>query len=64
MRYFNPGSWTRYVDLEQDPTLGLSDLQTEEHLLYSLKYVRVDQDDNGQLTTELLTFREEKAKFG
>lgn len=64
MRYFNPGSWTRYVDLDQYPTLGLSDLQTEEHFPYSLKYVRIDQGDNGRLTGELLTFREQKAKFG
>jgi hypothetical protein len=47
--YYNPGSWTRYVD---DPaSLKLSDLENELAYPYRLNYVRVEEVD-GRLQSD------------
>jgi UDP-2,3-diacylglucosamine pyrophosphatase LpxH len=62
-RYFNPGSWTRYVDLDMHPGLALEDLEEETSFPFSLKYVWIERDEQGQVTAELKTFREQPARF-
>jgi len=62
--YYNPGSWTRYVDLEAHPGVKLADLGKEASFPYSLKYVRVDAPgDGGPLVSSLETFDEQAADF-
>lgn len=63
VRYFNPGSWTRYVDLGKHPGLTLDDLRVEADFPYSLKYVQVDLGSDGKLSATLETFKEQSAKF-
>ena len=46
-RYFNPGCWTRYLDLEKHPNLRLKDLQNEGNFPYELNYVRVEASAAG-----------------
>jgi predicted phosphodiesterase len=41
-RYLNPGSWTRYLDLEKHPPLRLDDLRDEARFPYELNYVVVE----------------------
>ncbi len=41
-RYLNPGSWTRYLDLEKHPPLRLDDLRDESRFPYELNYVVVE----------------------
>lgn len=63
-RYYNPGSWTRYVDLEAHPDLKLSDLGKESSFPYSLRYVQIDAPpDGGPLVTLLEIFEEQAADF-
>lgn len=45
-QYFNPGSWTRYLEIERLNTVTLEDLRHEEHFPYQLNFVRV-QDASG-----------------
>lgn len=40
--YLNPGAWTRYLDLEQNPNLTLADLRDESRFPYQLNCVRVE----------------------
>ncbi|MDB5949887.1 MAG: hypothetical protein JWR65_1742, partial [Massilia sp.] len=41
----NPGSWTRYWQLERTPKLTLADLTDESNYPYELNVVRVEQVD-------------------
>jgi UDP-2,3-diacylglucosamine pyrophosphatase LpxH len=54
--YFNPGSWTRYVDITDMPRLKLEDLAKEEDFPYQLNYIRVEPTDTGSLKAELECF--------
>lgn len=45
--YLNPGSWTRYLDLEKHPPLRLDDLRDEARFPYELNYVVVEADADG-----------------
>lgn len=63
VRYFNPGSWTRYVDLEKHPEISVDDLRSEADFPYSLKYVQIDIMAGGTLSATMETFKEESAKF-
>jgi UDP-2,3-diacylglucosamine pyrophosphatase LpxH len=56
-RYYNPGSWTRYVDAAAHDTLRLEDLRNEEAYPYRLNYVRVE-DTGGTLKSEMICFEE------
>lgn len=46
--YLNPGCWTRYLDLEQNPQLTLDDLRDESRFPYELNYVRVEASRQGE----------------
>jgi len=58
--YFNPGSWTRYVEIEKTSSLKLSDLKDESRFPYQLNYVRFEKRDD-QLLAEFKLFKENKA---
>lgn len=40
-RYFNPGSWTRYAEIDKQARLSLADLKDEAAFPYALNYVRI-----------------------
>ena len=56
VRYLNPGSWTRYIDLEKHPEITLNDLKDESKFPYSLKYVQVTGGVQSGLHASLETF--------
>jgi UDP-2,3-diacylglucosamine pyrophosphatase LpxH len=63
--YFNPGSWTRYVDVTDMADLTLEDLKREEDFPYQLNYVRVEEGPSGSLRAEMKCFEEASgARFG
>lgn len=55
-RYFNPGSWTRYVDFEKNPNLTLANLTNEQVFPYQLNFVRVEQQDDKTLKSEQIVY--------
>jgi UDP-2,3-diacylglucosamine pyrophosphatase LpxH len=57
--YFNPGSWTRYVDVTDMADLKLDDLKREEDFPYQLNYVRVEEGASGSLRAEMKCFEEQ-----
>jgi hypothetical protein len=54
--YFNPGSWTRYVDYGKNPNLTLDDLTNEKSFPYELNFVRIQQRDGDALKAEQITY--------
>jgi UDP-2,3-diacylglucosamine pyrophosphatase LpxH len=56
--YFNPGSWTRYVDVTDMADLKLADLEREEDFPYQLNCVRVEETSSGSLRAEMTCFEE------
>jgi hypothetical protein len=54
--YFNPGSWTRFLDISEIPNLTLADLRCEEDFPYQLSYVRVEQSAKGSLRGEMICY--------
>jgi len=56
--YFNPGSWTRYVDVTDMADLKIEDLEHEEDFPYQLNYVRVEETSSGSLRAEMKCFEE------
>lgn len=54
--YFNPGSWTRFLDISKIPNLTLADLKREEDFPYQLNYVRVEQPSKGNLRAEMICY--------
>ena len=57
VKYFNPGSWTRYADVSQLEGLVLDDLRDEAKFPYALNYIQVQQPDvDGQVAASRLTF--------
>lgn len=63
-RYFNPGSWTRYVDVSQHPQFCLDDLRDESLFPYALNYVDVRATAAGAaLQAELCVFEQQTARF-
>lgn len=62
--YFNPGSWTRYVDVTDMPKLKLADLENEQDFPYQLNYIRIKQNGSGSLRADKKCFEQENgAKF-
>ena len=60
-KYFNPGSWTRYVNIKNIDSLTLKDLANESDFPYQLNYIKVwkDLDPNKKiLQSEMITFQE------
>lgn len=58
--YFNPGSWTRFVNIKNVPDLTLEDLEREEDFPYQLNYVRVELCANGKLRADKICYEEQK----
>ena len=56
--YFNPGSWTRYVDVTDMPKLKLADLKDEGDFPYQLNYIRVEQTSSGKLRADKICFEQ------
>jgi UDP-2,3-diacylglucosamine pyrophosphatase LpxH len=54
--YYNPGSWTRYLELAPNQKVRLADLVDESKFPYRLNYVRVWPADNGNLGSEMVCF--------
>lgn len=61
--YLNPGSWTRFVDLNLFPGLSLDDLRDETRFPYSLRYVQIETNGKSQLVATLKIFKEQAAVF-
>ena len=61
--YFNPGSWTRYVDSAQIGLLTVEDLKSEQDFPYQLNYVRVESDRDGASLRATMHVFEEKVGF-
>jgi UDP-2,3-diacylglucosamine pyrophosphatase LpxH len=62
-RYFNPGSWMRYVDSDDLKGLTLEDRKRENAFPYQLNYVRVEQRPDHTLHADMICFEEAKASF-
>ncbi|MBV9958800.1 MAG: hypothetical protein JO360_10280, partial [Acidobacteria bacterium] len=60
--YYNPGSWTRYIEIEKTDNLTLEDLKDESRFPYRLNYVRVERQTDGSLTSELITHDAQEGK--
>ena len=56
--YFNPGSWTRYVDVTDMPQLKLADLKDEQDFPYQLNYIRVTPTSSGKLRADKIMFEQ------
>jgi len=52
-RYYNPGSWTRYIDAADIESLTLEELQRETEFPFQLNCVRVEDKGTEILTSEL-----------
>lgn len=62
--YFNPGSWTRYVDVSKMQSLKLNDLKNESDFPYQLNYIRVEQNQTGSLRADKICVEEQNgARF-
>lgn len=62
--YFNPGSWTRYVDIADMPNLKLADLGNEKDFPFELNYVRVERKADGSLSAAMNCFeRQDGTRF-
>jgi hypothetical protein len=57
--YFNPGSWTRYVDTSKMQNLKLDDLKNEADFPYQLNYIRVEQSQGGGLRADTICVEEQ-----
>lgn len=57
--YFNPGSWTRYVDAGKMQQLKLEDLKNEADFPYQLNYIRIEQSNGGGLRADTICFEEQ-----
>jgi hypothetical protein len=55
-RYFNPGCWTRYLELEKGEHVTLEDLRDESRYPYALNYVRIAPTASGPLRAEMVCF--------
>ena len=61
-RYYNPGSWTRYIDVSKQAKLTLDMLKDESRFPYQLNYIRVQPAAGGRLASEKKTFAEDRGK--
>jgi UDP-2,3-diacylglucosamine pyrophosphatase LpxH len=62
--YFNPGSWTRYVDIADMPNLKLADLGNEKDFPFELNYVRIERKSDSSLSAAMNCFeRQDGTRF-
>jgi len=60
--YFNPGSWTRYVNIADLPNLKLNDLSDEKDFPYELNYVRAERHSDGSISVVMNCFERQDGK--
>lgn len=53
-KYYNPGCWTRYLDLEGVKSISLKDLEDESNYPYALNAVRIERQGD-QLVSRMLS---------
>jgi UDP-2,3-diacylglucosamine pyrophosphatase LpxH len=61
-QYFNPGSWTRYLAIEDMQNITLNDLRNEADFPYQLNFIRVEQASTDRLHAELHCFETQDGK--
>lgn len=61
--YFNPGSWTRYVDAGKAPRLTMDDLKREEDFPFELNFIRVVEAPGGTLRANKILFKRQDTKW-
>lgn len=54
--YYNPGCWTRYLELKASDRVTLEDLKDESCYPYQLNYVRVEANDSDVLKSAMVCF--------
>jgi hypothetical protein len=57
-KYYNPGSWTRYIDISKQDGLTLDMLRDESKFPYQLNYIRIEREGGGRLASEKTNFEE------
>jgi len=60
--YFNPGSWTRYVEYDSTTELSLTDLKDESRFPYELNYVRLEKHSTGKLDSSMICYERQPGK--
>lgn len=60
--YFNPGCWTRYLELNGSQHVTLDDLKDENRYPYELNYIRVQLSPDGRLDARKVTFERLEGK--
>lgn len=60
--YFNPGSWTRYVEIKKLGSLSLNDLRNEADFPYELNYIRIEETEPGKLKADKHTYEKANGK--
>ena len=61
-QYFNPGSWTRYLEIENMQNITLNDLRNEADFPYQLNFIRVEPTATGALQAELHCFEQQDGR--
>jgi predicted phosphodiesterase len=56
--YYNPGSWTRYLELGSGDEVTLEDLKDEARYPYQLNYVRVESSGAAALKSKMVCFEQ------
>ena len=59
--YYNPGSWTRYLELSSRQKVTLADLKDETKYPYKLNYVRIE-NTGGDLRSEMICFESDPGR--
>jgi UDP-2,3-diacylglucosamine pyrophosphatase LpxH len=54
--YYNPGCWTRYLELKPGQNITMVDLEDESRYPYQLNYVRIEQAASGELVHGMFCF--------
>jgi UDP-2,3-diacylglucosamine pyrophosphatase LpxH len=63
--YFNPGSWTRYLEIEDLSKITLADLANESDYPYRLNFVCVEETESGPLKAAMYCFeKKDGRRFG
>ena len=55
---YNPGCWTRYLELRPGQSVTLADLRDESRYPYQLNVVRVSPGDDGSLVSRMTCFEQ------
>lgn len=54
--YYNPGCWTRYLELNPGQEVRLADLVDESKYPYELNFVKIWSDDVGAIKSDMICF--------